>query len=59
MIFFAGALVVVVVAQHPEHVKLSESETIHAIKAWLQMVKLDLANDKTEAIVGAEGIQHI
>ena len=51
IIGFADDLAVVVVAKQPEDVEMYANETISAIKAWLEMVQLDLAEQKTEAVL--------
>lgn len=40
-------------------VELYASETIHAIKAWFQMVKLDLAEDKAETVLKTRSFKSI
>lgn len=40
LIVVAGNLAVVVVAKRSKDVELYGSETIHAIKSWLRMLKL-------------------
>lgn len=51
LIVFAGNLAVIVVAKHPEVGEFYGNETIHDIKSWLQMVKLYLADETTEAVL--------
>lgn len=46
--FFANDLALVVVAEHLEDMPLYESEIIHTNKSQIRMVKLDLADRKTE-----------
>lgn len=38
-------------------VELYGSKRIHAVKVWLQMVKMDLAKDKMEAILITKSIR--
>lgn len=49
LIDFADELVVVVVSNHPSDVAIYGDETNHASKAWLGMVRLNLANEKVKA----------
>ncbi|CAD7093684.1 unnamed protein product [Hermetia illucens] len=51
LIGFADDLAVVAIAKHPENVELYANEAIHTIKSWLRMAKLDLADEKTEAVL--------
>ena len=51
LIGFADDLAVVAIAKHPEDVELYANEAIHTIKSWLRMAKLDLADEKTEAVL--------
>lgn len=44
LIGFSDNLPVVVVTKHREYVELYGSKTIHVIKAWLQMIKLNLTD---------------
>lgn len=49
MVGSSDKLTIVVVATHRDSVKLYGSQTIHAIKVWVLIVKLDLEDEKTEA----------
>lgn len=50
LIIFVGDLVVVA-AKHHEDVELYGTQTIHTIDALLQMIKLELADEKMEALL--------
>lgn len=51
LISFIDDLAVVVVAKQLQNVELYGRETIHATKAWLQMLKQDRVEYKTEAVL--------
>lgn len=44
----ADVLALMVVLKHPDDVKLYGSETIHIFKLWSRIVKMELADEKTE-----------
>lgn len=50
LIGFADDLAVAVIAKPSKDVELYGNETIHVIKAWLQIVKPDQADEKMEEV---------
>ena len=48
---FADDLAVVVAAKHPEDVEVYATETVRAVKSWLEKAGLTLADAKTEAVL--------